>query len=138
MNLSYATKSGLALTTLAQTGDQITITAVSRLVGLSPGTLNNYPSGPSLAEPANQTKVSTPSSHRKRQQREAELVEKVTQAIALLQTNAAQVTQKAISERVQMSSANLKRYPKVKLLLHQVTGLSDSARLLALQQSQEG
>lgn len=125
-----------ALATLAQTGDQVTITAVSRMVGVSPGTLNNYPRVQALMNRQIKQKYQV-HLRRQRQQREAELVKKVTQAIALLQTNEAEVTQKAISEIVQMSSVNLKRYPKVKLLLQRATGLSDSARLLALQQPEE-
>ncbi len=125
-----------ALATLLQTGDQVTITAVSRMVGVSLETLNTYPRVRALLNRQIKQKYQI-HLRQHRQHREADLVKKVTQAIELLQTNETKVTQIAISQIVQMSSVNLKRYPKVNRLLRQSTGLGDPSHLLVLQQPEE-
>jgi uncharacterized membrane protein len=72
---------------------------------------------------------------RQRQQREAELVEQVYQAIELLATKNNRVTQKAIGEMVGVSVTHLHQYPQVRLLLQQANPRRKSTQSLPPQPS---
>jgi transcriptional regulator with XRE-family HTH domain/uncharacterized protein YqgV (UPF0045/DUF77 family) len=126
----------LALDKLETMGDRLSTQAVSRMVGVSPGTLSYYPRVRALIT-EQITQKHQKHQTRQRQQREAELIKNVTQAVETLTANGAKITQLAICDIVKVSPAQLKRYPQVKLLLDQVTGLSKPTSLLALQQPED-
>lgn len=107
-----------ALVSLEATGTHVTRKAIGALIGLSPHTLMYYPRVKAfLTEHVSQKAQEHRARHR--QQREAELVVKVQQAIETLTVGEQPLTQKAVCETVEMSSVNLKRYPRVKRLLQQ-------------------
>ncbi len=107
-----------ALISLETVGAMVSKKAVSAIIGVTPGTLEYYPRVRTFL--ATQiTEKRQEHQAKQRQRREDELVTKVQQAIELLASKGRSVTQTAVCEIVQMSSVNLKRYPRVRLLLVQ-------------------
>jgi len=107
-----------ALISLESAGVMVSKKAVSNILGLTSGALEYYPRVRAFVA-AQITEKQPEHRAKQRQRREEELVTRVQQAIELLTSGGRPVTQTAICEIVQMSSASLKRYPRVRLLLVQ-------------------
>lgn len=106
-----------AVAHLEATDARVSREAVARLVGLSSCTFNYYPRVKTFL--TEQVTKYQECRSRQRQQLEEELELKVHQAIALLTINGSPVTQKAISEILDMSVKRLHQFPRVKSLLQQ-------------------
>ena len=115
-----------ALISLESAGAMVSKKAVCAIIGVTPGILEYYPRVRAFVS-AQITERRQEHQAKQRQRRENELVTKVQQAIELLISRGKPVTQIAVCEIVQMSSVNLKRYPRVRLLLMQY-GLVRSRR----------
>ena len=108
-----------ALISLESAGEMVSKKAISAIIGVSRGLLEYYPRARAFVS-TQITERRQEHQARQRQRREDELVTKVQQAIDFLAARGEKpVTQTAVCEIVQMSSVNLKRYPRVRLLLMQ-------------------
>lgn len=97
----------------------ITIKAISQVVGLNDSTLRGYSQVKAFLI-AHILDKKQEHYTKQRQQREAELVKRVQQAIQTLQIGEGKLTQCSVCKMVGMSSAGLKMYPRVKQLLDQM------------------
>lgn len=107
-----------AITDLQADGLPITKAAIAKRIGMAPTTLEHYPQVKTVL--FEEVMLKTQDHHLQYfQRREDELVHQVQQAIDLLVSQQPHLTQIAVCKIVQMSSVNLKRYPRVRLLLAQ-------------------
>ncbi|GIK40479.1 MAG: hypothetical protein BroJett011_43120 [Chloroflexota bacterium] len=126
-----------AISRLQTEGQPVSQRTVSQLVGVTKGTLRNYPQVKALVAAAAtdfylarqrqlQARLNTPPAVPSMPpptafQREAELVEIVQAAINCLKAEGGPVTQKMIGQRVGLHPSSLQRYPRIRLILEQVT-----------------
>jgi hypothetical protein len=109
----------VAIQQLERQGEPLTRRNIRNLVGMEATSLWDYP--PMLSLLASRPKGQIHQSKAKKIQREEEVVKLVEQAIEQLKARGSRVSQRRISDLVGMARSALLVYPRVKVLLEQIT-----------------